>query len=53
MNLQEDKVDPQIIFVKKDMSFEEWANLYFDSAAYDLENRTILYENDGYIVYGK
>ncbi|MBR2402473.1 MAG: hypothetical protein IKB01_06880 [Lachnospiraceae bacterium] len=53
MKLQEDRVAPQIVFVKKDSGLESWSNLIVDFEVYGLDQRAVLYENGDYIVYGK
>lgn len=53
MDIPEDYETPQVILLKKNMNFESWANIIPEEALgkYDLDSRTVLYENKEYIVY--
>lgn len=51
--LEESLTEPEIIIMKTDLSNQQWSNMMNAEqiAAWELENRTIIYENEYYIVY--
>ena len=53
MKLQEDRENPSIIFIKKNIQLEAWGNLPFDEEFYELNKRPVLYENSEYIIFGE